>query len=245
MQLDYCNAFNSLSREAMLKAVAHMAPQLFKFANWMYKQPCPLRLAEAPPETAPLWSESGVRQGDPCGPLIFALGIQPVLESVQSWHPSVRVIAYLDDVILQGPKEAVSKAYMDLRDLAEGTELILQPTKSTVYSPTLSQAIALSNELSMKLSESGMIAAGCPVGEADFISRHADESAEKGTVPGPHPDGSQLASSGQVTAVEKVTSGEDGSSGPPCNVQAHCGSVPEIRACHHTSSVANHWQGRK
>jgi hypothetical protein len=92
MQLDFRSAFNSLSREAMLKAVAHRAPQLFKFADWMYKQPSPLRLAEAPPETAPLWSESGVRQGDPCRPLLFALAIPPVLESVP-WHPSVRLIA--------------------------------------------------------------------------------------------------------------------------------------------------------
>jgi hypothetical protein len=87
----------------------------------MYKKPSLLLLAEAPPESAPLWSESAVRHCDSCGLLFYALGTQPVLESVQSWHPSVGVIAFLDDVILQGPKEAVLKAYIYLGAFAAGT----------------------------------------------------------------------------------------------------------------------------
>jgi hypothetical protein len=37
LQLDFKNAFNTLSREAMLKAVADRAPQLLKLALWMYR----------------------------------------------------------------------------------------------------------------------------------------------------------------------------------------------------------------
>jgi hypothetical protein len=55
----------------------------------------------------------------------------------------------------------------------------MESDNCTVYPPTLSQATALSNELSMKLSQTGMIAAGCPVGEADFVFRQAHESAVK------------------------------------------------------------------
>jgi hypothetical protein len=103
-----------------------------------------------------------VRQSDSCGPLLFALAIQQVLESVQSWHADVRVIAYLDDVFLQGPKGAVSDAFADLRHLAAGIGLVMQPAKCTAYCPTPSQALALSDELGVNLSDGGMIAAGCP-----------------------------------------------------------------------------------
>jgi hypothetical protein len=81
-----------------------------------------LRLAAA----TPLWSRSGAHQGDPCRLPVFALTIQQVLESVQSWHPQVRIIANLDDVILQGPKDAAFfEALMDLQDLAACTVLIV------------------------------------------------------------------------------------------------------------------------
>ena len=73
LQLDFKNAFNMIHRGAMLQAVASRAPQLLKFAQWTYQKASPLRLPGAPPDVPALWSKPGVRQGDPCGPLFFAL----------------------------------------------------------------------------------------------------------------------------------------------------------------------------
>jgi hypothetical protein len=41
LQLDFKNAFNTLSREAMHKVIGAGAPQVPKYALWMYKQARP------------------------------------------------------------------------------------------------------------------------------------------------------------------------------------------------------------
>jgi hypothetical protein len=63
VQLDWRNAFNTVSRDAMLKAVAQRAPALLPFAAWMYKQPGRLWVAGRPTTVSgtrcpkePLWS---------------------------------------------------------------------------------------------------------------------------------------------------------------------------------------------
>lgn len=179
LQLDFKNAFNMIHRGAMLQAVASRAPQLLKFAQWTYQKASPLRLPGAPPDVPALWSKAGVRQGDPCGPLFFALTLQTVLETVQYGHELVRVISYLDDTFLQGPKEAVAAAYTDLSNLAAEIGLVMQPAKSTVYSPTTENATALANQLGFVVSKDGIMAAGCPIGTPAFVAERAKQSARK------------------------------------------------------------------
>ena len=58
-------------------------------------------------------SQRGVQQGDPCGPLGFAWGIQDVLEEVAakvSWQAW-----YLDDGILLGSLDQLTSALCHLR----------------------------------------------------------------------------------------------------------------------------------
>jgi hypothetical protein len=169
LQLDFKNAFYSVSRDAMLKAVAATAPQLYKYAAWTYTHASTLILPEPPPTAQPLMSKAGVRQGDPCGPLLFALALQDALETVQQLHAGVRVIEYLDDAFLQGPKGLVSDAYQDLQQLAGHIGLNMQPNKSTVYSPTSAHATALSQELGFQVNHRGIVAAGCPIGNPHLL----------------------------------------------------------------------------
>ena len=98
---------------------------------------------------------------------------------MQYGHELVRVISYLDDTFLQGPKEAVAAAYTDLSSLAAEIGLVMQPAKSTVYSPTTEHATALANKLGFVVSKDGIMAAGCPIGTRAFVAERAKQSARK------------------------------------------------------------------
>ena len=111
--------------------------------------------------------------------LFFALTLQEVRETIQEWHADVRIIAYLDDTFLQGPSTLVAQAYKDLQLLSGQIGLTMQPGKSTVYSPTSASATELSQELGFQVSHRGIVAAGCPVGDHDFVAEQAMKSASK------------------------------------------------------------------
>ena len=74
LQVDLRNAFNCLSRRRMLGAVAQRCPEAMPWMGFCYSRHTPLYLGDAIVE-----SQRGVQQGDACGPLGFALGIQDVL----------------------------------------------------------------------------------------------------------------------------------------------------------------------
>jgi hypothetical protein len=105
IQVDLRNAFNSLRRGAALAAVSERAPNLLPFIQWTYCQHTRLLVGGAPQGSEPLLSQSGVRQGDPCGMLVFCLALQTRLEQTQQLHPQTRVLAFADDCYLQGPPQ--------------------------------------------------------------------------------------------------------------------------------------------
>ena len=115
MKVDVRNAFNSLDRELMLQEIAQRWPALSPYAAWAYGHGSALYVDHLPPllqaDGVSIQSEKGVRQGDPCGPLFFALGLQPVLERVRTQVPAACTMAYADDVTLQGAPDAVQKAF--------------------------------------------------------------------------------------------------------------------------------------
>jgi hypothetical protein len=103
VQLDLRNTFNTLSRQRMLEAVAQRCPSLLPHAT-----PTPLRLRGS---AATMASTRGVRQGDPCGPLFFALALQGPLEELRELDLA-RPLVYADDVFLQGIQGGVEAAFL-------------------------------------------------------------------------------------------------------------------------------------
>jgi hypothetical protein len=62
-------------------------------------------------------SKSGVRQGDPLGPLLFALTLQGPLEQVAEMGLA-RPIAFADDIFLQSARAPTMRAFQTLTALA-------------------------------------------------------------------------------------------------------------------------------
>ena len=72
-KLDFTNAFTNLRRDTLLEAVYKTVPEIYKFCHLSYSQPTKLKY-----ESRSILSEEGIQQGDPLGPLLFCITIQPL-----------------------------------------------------------------------------------------------------------------------------------------------------------------------
>ena len=103
VKLDMENAFNTMDREAMLLAVRSSFPQLAPWVDFTYGARTGLWL-----DGKRLDSCRGVQQGDPLGPLLFALALQLAIEKVKARSAAEApgdldfMAFYLDDGTLAG-----------------------------------------------------------------------------------------------------------------------------------------------
>ncbi|KAL0215350.1 hypothetical protein P9112_007534 [Eukaryota sp. TZLM1-RC] len=105
MSLDFSYAFNSLSRCSNYGALLQYMPELMPDFQSTYITNSNLHFGNSI-----LSSSSDVKQGDPLGPLLFCLAIHPILLQIQEMFPSLKMIAYMDDVVLIGDLNIVKKA---------------------------------------------------------------------------------------------------------------------------------------
>jgi hypothetical protein len=101
--LDSVNAFNTLRRHLLAKAVQKRSPALARLAAWAHNNPSQLLLHDTNGTTI-LSSEEGVRQGDPMSTLWFSLAIRDTVEGLRDMlGPTYLVLAYLDDIFILAP----------------------------------------------------------------------------------------------------------------------------------------------
>jgi hypothetical protein len=103
LQVDLQNAFNVLDRRALLHAVRARAPELEGWARSTYATHSALYS-----HGHRMTSEQGVQQGDPLGPLFFALTWQEVVLALPK--ELLLNVWYLDDGHLVGSVEALAAA---------------------------------------------------------------------------------------------------------------------------------------
>jgi hypothetical protein len=99
------------------------------FLRWAYGVPSRIFVWGAPNNTDPIYATSGVKQGDPLGPLLFALAIVGPLHTVAAVHPQAHVVAYFDDINVVGPVDSAVRAFVRLTTEVLSVGLTPVPSK--------------------------------------------------------------------------------------------------------------------
>ncbi|KAL5481702.1 hypothetical protein EMCRGX_G021929 [Ephydatia muelleri] len=110
-KVDMLNAFNMVSRQAILDECATFFPEILPWVVWCYG-------------THPfLWHpQFGVQQGDPLRPLLFSLVLQKLAASIDADEECIDLLFhawYLDDGVLAGNRLAVSRAFFLIQEWAQ------------------------------------------------------------------------------------------------------------------------------
>ena len=176
VKLDFSNAFNTVSREVVLKQARDHFPALARWATWCYSSESRLQFGDFV-----LGSSTGVQQGDPLGPLLFAAALQPLAEQLRS-SPLDLSLFYLDDGVLAGSIASVSAALTQVQGASADLGLALNLRKSEVMlvgrtPPSalqghLSQALLTSSDGSCRLLHDFDFL-GAAIGSAPYMERHA------------------------------------------------------------------------
>lgn len=124
LKIDFRNAFNVIERDSMLDIAQNKVPLLYAFLWQAYSQPTNLYH-----NSELILSQSGVQQGDPLGPLLFSLVLQPIISKLTS----PLNLFYLDDGTLGGDPEIVLSDFIKLVDACKSVGLIINPDKCELY----------------------------------------------------------------------------------------------------------------
>ncbi|KAI0978845.1 hypothetical protein GJ496_008629 [Pomphorhynchus laevis] len=105
LKVDVKNVFNTLRHEAFIHAVDNLFPECAPSVRWCYEQSSYLQLVGQ----NPLQSSCGVQQGDPFGPILFSLAIQPIIKQLDL-TPGIQFNRwYLNDGIIGGTVQSIAK----------------------------------------------------------------------------------------------------------------------------------------
>jgi hypothetical protein len=126
--LDFKNAFNLVDRRRFLDEVLARHPQIFAWVQYSYGSDATLFTG-----SDVIYAQRGVQQGDPLGPLLFALAIHPLLTRLKS--KCDLVAAYLDDITIQGSSEQVREAIQLVEDEGPSYGVHLSSEKTVIWWP--------------------------------------------------------------------------------------------------------------
>ena len=173
-KIDLKNAFNEVSRQAILDECAAHFPELFRWVFWCYgKHP----VLWHPMGT--LGSEQGVQPGDPLGPHLFSLVLHKLVRSIASDSEGSKLLFnmwYLDDGTLAGPKVAVNRAIHLIQQIGPSLGLVINMAKCELFSRDDLEDFLVDMKI---CHEPNLVILGAPIGDAIFCANFLAEKRGK------------------------------------------------------------------
>ena len=117
--IDFSNAFNRVDRNCLLQEVFDHFPEMYGWVQYCYGTTAKLFVGQHI-----IGASSGVQQGDPLGPLLFALVLQPLLLRIREEF-ALTIGAYLDDLTIAGPAHRVNQAIELIREVGPSHGLFM------------------------------------------------------------------------------------------------------------------------
>jgi hypothetical protein len=129
--VDFSNAFNMVYRSALLHEVRVRCPSISLWVEFLYGQAARLYIGDDH-----IMSSTGVQQGDPLGPLLFALVLHPLIHKIRDNCKLLLHAWYLDDGTIVGDSRDVAKALDIIREISPGLGLHLHIRKTEIFWPS-------------------------------------------------------------------------------------------------------------
>ena len=164
--LDFSNAFNNISRETMFVETRRRSPTISAWMESCYS--CqPFLLGKDS-----IRSCCGVQQGDPLGPLGFALTLRSLIEKVKAELPGLTLNAwYLDDGTLMGPPKGLAAALHIVERDGPSLVLHLNMSKSLLFIPENADVSQSPLPSDIPVIRHGFSLLGCPIDPLTFAKR--------------------------------------------------------------------------
>ena len=155
--VNFANAFNSVDRSALFREVRQYTPSISAWMECCYGAQPLLHLSNHT-----ILSSCGVQQGDPMGPLGFALALQPIVDRIKHKVPGLLVNAwYLNDGSLCGSLDDLVAALSIIESEGPPRGLLLNRSKSLIVAPANFQWITIYSPTSQS-SQMGSLCWGLP-----------------------------------------------------------------------------------
>ncbi|KAL5460196.1 hypothetical protein EMCRGX_G033624 [Ephydatia muelleri] len=131
-KVDMSNAFKMVSRQAVMDQCATYFLELLPWVSWC----CGSHTSLWHP-MGQISSQTGVQQGDPLGPMLFALVLHKLVTSIDVDDDCLQLLLeawYLDDGVLAGERSAVIRALHLIEDLGPHLGLYINFSKCKLFS---------------------------------------------------------------------------------------------------------------
>lgn len=173
LKVDVENAFNTISRGAVLRKVCEVFPELEAWFRFSYGRAAVLYCDGV---VLPFGSAEGVQQGDPLGPFLFALGLLDMCATLKRrLAHSTLSVWYLDDGTIVGPADEIALAWGIILEETQKVGVKVNIVKCEIWGSASTPCLAQIP----RCPASGFDLLGSPIGTPAFCNAYICKRVEK------------------------------------------------------------------